>query len=462
MNEINLNLLTPQEKPKRKIWRYVFLFLTLVAFVLIIVSARGWFNHPKAVGLVNPKPSFMRQLKNLILSRDRELKGESEDRINILLLGIGGENHDGPYLSDTIILMSVKPSTNEVAMFSLPRDLLVEIPGYGFGKINAADAYGEVKEKNYGPILASEIIGKTLNQPIHYYIRADFKAFKEMVDAAGDIKVTVDKSFTDTQYPTSNYLFQTVSFQKGTQTMDGETALKFARSRHGDNGEGSDFARSERQQKILLGLKDQIFSSATLWHPERIKNLLDSLNKNITTNLELWEISRFSSLAKKFNYNNIINVVLGIGPNEQLVTSYYNTAEVLRPRKGDFSELQTMAENIFTDVAIRTYAPSTNTTSTKKVGPVIEIQNGTWILGLGAKTRDALTLKGVVIDNLANAQTRTYEKTVIFDLSAGKYSKEIENLKTQLNAEIKTKPDFEINSSSTPDIIIVVGADKNI
>ncbi|HPV70519.1 MAG TPA: LCP family protein [Candidatus Magasanikbacteria bacterium] len=461
MNEIDLNLLSPQEKPKRKIWKYIFLFLTLAAFLVVLALAKGWFGQSKEVGLVNPKPGFFHQLKNLILSRDKELKGENDDRINILVLGIGGENHDGPYLSDTIILVSLKPSTKEVAMFSIPRDLLVEIPSYGFSKINAADAYGETKEKNYGPILASEIIGKTINQPIHYYIRVDFKAFKEMIDTVSGIKVNVEKSFTDTQYPTYNYLYQTVSFQKGEQIMDGETALKFARSRHGSNGEGSDFARSRRQQKIILGLKDKIFSSETLWNLETIRELLSSLSNNVNTNMELWEISRFAQLAKNFDYNNIINLVLGIGPNQPLTTSYYNGAEVLIPSSGDFKAIQKMAEEIFNNPSLKSPTVNSTTTEENKINYKIEIQNGTWVLGLGAKTKQTLEAKGFTISTLTNAQTRTYGKTIIYDLSSGKYTEQVNQIKKELNAEVKTKPDFEIKSSPLPDILIIVGADQN-
>ncbi|KKR48443.1 MAG: Transcriptional regulator [Candidatus Magasanikbacteria bacterium GW2011_GWC2_40_17] len=464
MSEIDLNLMQSQEKPKRKIWRYIFLFLTLAIFFLIIGGIKGWFKEsPREVGLVQPKPNLLTQIKNLILSRERGLKGEETDRINILILGIGGEEHDGPYLSDTIILASLKPSTNQVALFSIPRDLLVEIPGYGFGKINAADAFGEAREKGYGPILASEVIGKTLNQPIDYYLRIDFSAFKEMVDAVGGVKINVEKSFTDAFYPTYDYKYQTISFEKGWQNMDGETALKFTRSRHGTNGENSDFARSRRQQKIILALKDKIFSSASLWHPGRVQNLMDSLNAHVNTNVELWEISRFFELSKKLDYQNIINLVLGVGPNQPLMASYYNSAEVLRPREGNFSKLQKLAEDIFQPDTAKLASPAFTGKIEDKKFPIIEIQNGTWVLGLGSRVRQTIEEQGVLVNILGNATLRDQEKTVIYDLSSGKFKKEMDIIKKQLKeAEIKTTSQAPFSSSSTPDILIIVGANQNI
>lgn len=467
MEEIKINLLEPQgiqKRPKRKIWFYIFLFFALVAIL-------GAFNFTSSVMSLNKMsfsatgehPSFFTQLKNLILSPDRQLKGEKEDRINILLLGIGGENHDGPYLSDTIILLSLQPSTKQIALLSIPRDLLVYVPGYGYGKINVANATGEAEKKGTGPVLAGEVVNKITGQPVNYYVRVDFQAFKELVNAVGGINLYVDKSFTDTQYPTYDYKIQTISFEKGWQEMDGERALEFSRSRHGNNGEGSDFARSRRQQKILLSLKDKIFSASTFLNPGRLEGIMGSLSKHVQTNIEPWEIMRFYKLTQKLDYENMINRVIEEGPNKPLLATFYNGANVLVPKNDNFDEIQRLAKNIF--VFDATKLEETPATPAKThPGPKIEIQNGTWILGLAAKTKVELEEKGYLIDDVGNAKSRSYATTTIYDLSARQYPNEIEKLKNELKAEIIKQPSSDLISTSTPnpDILIIIGSDRKL
>ena len=115
----------------------------------------------------------------------------------------------------------------------------------------------------------------------------------------GGIKVDVERSFTDPLYPAPNNEYQTLTFDAGVQTMNGATALTFARSRHGNNGEGSDFARARRQQKIMLALKQKLLSFGTLANPVRINNVIDSLERHMTTNLEFSEIVSFMKLARE-------------------------------------------------------------------------------------------------------------------------------------------------------------------
>ena len=149
-----------------------------------------------------PDFSLVSTIKHFVTSGSRELDGEDEDRVNLLLMGIGGEGHDGPQLTDTIIFASYQPSTGAIGMMSLPRDMSVPIPEYGYSKVNHANAYGEMNEPGSGPALASQVIGDVLSEDIQYYLRVDFDGFAEFVDAIGGVDVYVDNSFTDPNYPT--------------------------------------------------------------------------------------------------------------------------------------------------------------------------------------------------------------------------------------------------------------------
>ena len=228
-----------QELPKkgRKKW----IFLLLISSVLIILTISGYVSANKdrflnpldydPVTLEPKKPDgLLKKLTYLVFRKDTELEGQKNDQINVLLLGMGGPGHDGPYLTDTIMIASIRPSENKVALISIPRDLGVKIANYGTQKINHANHFGEMEKENWGAAFATEVISETFDIDIPYYIRVDFKAFEEIIDEVGGVRVSVDRSFVDYMYPAPNDLYQTISFTAGPQTMDGQTALTFVRS----------------------------------------------------------------------------------------------------------------------------------------------------------------------------------------------------------------------------------------
>lgn len=463
MPEININLLEPQqtEQKKRRYW----LWIGIAIFFLIvatIISALLFGKEPSDANPANPeKPGILRQIKNLILSSDRQLKGEKDDRINTLLLGMGGVGHDGAFLTDTIILISLKPSTNKIALLSIPRDLLTEIPGYGFRRINEANAMGELQTPGQGAELAKKVMEQVTGLPIHYTVRVDFEGFIKVIDELGGVDVYVDKTFTDYKFPAPNYKYQTISFEKGWKKMDGQTALDYARSRHGDNGEGNDFARGRRQQKILAALKEKAFSFSTFFNLGRLQNIFENLNAHLQADLELWEISRFYKMAKNLDYENMISRVLSAGAdNDPLVETNYGGAAVLAPRAGNYDEIKRLANNLF-DLSVATPLSKTNIkTPAVPTGPRIQIQNGTWFLGLAALAKTDLEQKGIVIESVANAKNRNYEKTIIYDFSQGKFASAISKLSEELNAEISANATTSLYDEPAPDILIIIGKDK--
>lgn len=344
-----------QYKPRR-IWQRIIAVLIVGFAVFLGLASYHVVRSGNAVFAGLNDSSFFSEIIGFIQSGDKKLVGENEDRVNVLLIGIGGEGHEGGLLADTIILANIKPSTKEVVLLSIPRDLTVNIPGYGERKINNANAFGAMDDlPGGGGMFTARILSNVLNTSIPYYMRVDFSGFKKLVDDAGGVNIDVDKSFTDYEYPTTNFGYQTISFKQGPQKMDGDKALKYTRSRHGNNGEGSDFARSRRQQKVIMALKDKMLSLEFLANPEAVSKTAEDLGNHIKTNLKLWEIMRLRSYAEKIGAGSVASKVLenneaGMLKSETGIDGAY----LLMPREKDFSEIQEFSKNIFN------YSPISN------------------------------------------------------------------------------------------------------
>ena len=166
MQEFENKPVQPEDKKEsagRKIVRFMYALAKILFVILLIGIAYASFEYITTGGEGN---SIFEQFQHLILSKQKELKGENEDRINILLLGIGGEGHEGPNLTDTMILVSYKPSENKVAMISIPRDLLVETPKFGERKINHVYALSEANAPGSGSTITRQLAEEMFSTPV--------------------------------------------------------------------------------------------------------------------------------------------------------------------------------------------------------------------------------------------------------------------------------------------------------
>lgn len=201
--------------------------------------------------------------------------------ITVLLLGSDRRPGESwATRSDSIMLVRLEPATQRVALLSLPRDLVANIPGYGQARINAATVYGE-SEPGGGIDLARRTVSGLVGLPIDYVVRADFGAFTTAIDAIGGVEILVEEPLYDAAYPTMDYGYTEVSFDPGLQWMDGATALVYSRIRHGD----SNYARNRRQQQVILAIIQRVRDQNILAQVQMLTDLTAELSDDIQTDL---------------------------------------------------------------------------------------------------------------------------------------------------------------------------------
>ncbi len=248
----------------------------------------------------------------------------SGGRTNILILGVGGGAHEGADLTDTIMVLSLDPAKKAVALISIPRDIWSDTLK---DKVNTAYHYGELKQKDGGLLLSKVIMEDVIGMPIHYAVVIDFSGFTKVIDAVGGIDVNVPEAFTDTKYPkpgmeqatcpddpTNACVYETVHFDAGIQHMDGARALIYARSRHAEGDQGSDFARGRRQQIIMVALKDRFthpLQWITLSRLQALPKLLDDATDMDMTFARVLTVGRrFASVnqdqIKKISFDQLL------------------------------------------------------------------------------------------------------------------------------------------------------------
>ncbi len=315
----------------------------------------------------------------IYFKKEIELKTEKKTgNINVLILGKGGGRHEGPDLTDTIMVAAINPNKNTVTLISIPRDLW--IPDLA-AKINTAYSYGQ-ERGGQGKLLAKTAVSQAIGKQIDYVLVVDFDAFINLVDHLGGIDINVKRAFDDYKYPitgkeddlcdhTEEELidlsaqiatgsadapdvfpcrFEHIRFDQGVRHMDGEEALKFVRSRHGLNGEGSDFARSQRQQDVINAIRDKGLSLGIILNPLKVIGAFNIIKDNIDTNADVREIDDFINLATKMQGAKISSVVLDFGDEGKKrygllmhppISDAQKLQWVLIPRKGDgdFSEI---------------------------------------------------------------------------------------------------------------------------
>ncbi|MCK5061088.1 LCP family protein [Candidatus Parcubacteria bacterium] len=464
----------PKSPKKKNPLKIIGIFVIFIFTVLLVFSNQVSTSKQSPTSWFANLP-IVRQLKHLAESADRALKGEAIDRINILLLGQGGRKHEGGYLTDTIMLASLEPSSQKVSLVSIPRDLTVPVEDMDYQKINSINAYAEMESNGSGGLAVCQAVSDILDMPIDYYVRVDFAGFIDIVDEMGGIDVDVERTLNDYRYPimgmekNEDYeaRFEHLRIEAGLQHMDGGLALKYSRSRHALGSEGSDFARARRQQIIISAAKDKLLSRSTLLSPAKIINIINELDEHIATNLKAWEMIKIWDKFKNVNKEDIITRVLDNDPNGLLIdTITEEGAYVLVPRSGDFAEIQYFINNIFSDAPIEQKNVVINERST------IEVRNGTWINGLASQMALDLEKIGFTVIRIGNSSRQNFQKSIIYDLSYGEKSESMRILKKYTNANISfSLPDWLVDEISQelkieknpiqPDFILILGHDAD-
>lgn len=382
-----------------------------------------------------------------------QLAGEGDGRINVLILGIGSEGT----LTDTVMLASVDPVNHKAALLSIPRDLWVKIPGNGSQKLNAAFTYGKQTIKSKGKKEKTEaglkLLDKTLSPilgvPIHYHTVVDFKAFKQTVDAVGGVTFYVPETLYDPTIAWENR-GNSVIAPKGTQTFNGARALLYAKSRE----TSSDFARGERQRRVLVALKDKIFSIGTFSNPVKVSQLLTSLGDNVYTDFSLNDTMRLYEIMGEIPSNKITSLDLVKPPNDFVTTGNINGLSVVRSKAGisDYSQIQNYIRNALRDGFL------------EKENSTIAVYNATDINGLAAKKANELKSFGYNIATVANAPASSNPlTTIIVDFSKGndKYTKNY----LERRFGVKAQSRMPANSGLTPpegtNFVIILGKDAS-
>ncbi len=403
---------------------------------------------------------------------------DGKSQINVLVLGVDDrlyESAGGPSRTDTIIVATMNPEKNTAGMLSLPRDLWVEVPGFGENKINQAYFYGESSAlRGGGAGLAMETVEDFLDVQIPYYVQINFQTFIQLIDEIGGVKVDVpDNIMVDLRQGNVKTL------EPGVQTLPGDIALAYVRAR---NTSGGDFDRAERQQQVLLGIFERLTDFDLL--PSLI-NKAPSLYRNISggvnTNLTLAQIAKLAQLAYGIPKENIQNLTIG---HTHVVEGFsYNGMYILSPIP---EEIEALKSDLFeavpevtnptprpTSTPITTQPPSTDTSEPSIVedilstdephatspppqeGPSVAVHNGTRINGLAGETAEYLKVMGIRVTETGNADD-LYEITTIVDYTGNA------DLITKLT-QILALPEIKIYNRFDPDtpvdLLLTLGND---
>ncbi len=353
MEEVTQSVEFAPKKPRtfQRIKRRLLKHIWLVRIGLIASILLGTFLFIALTGFIFEKvgiTNYGKVISNFIFAPASKVKSLG-GRTNILILGKGGEGHAASELTDTIIFASVSHQSSGISLFSLPRDIWV--PAIR-AKINSAYYWGKQKEEGGGLILAKSTVEEIVGTPVHYGMVVDFSGFIKIVDVIGGIGVDVERGFVDEKYPIpgkENDLcdgdpifacrYETIKFEKGKQMMNGDTALKFVRSRNAEGEEGTDLARAARQQKVLLAIRQKVLSLGVLSSPRKLLAIWNTVRDSVETDIDASQgailLRRVLAGRGKFQ-THVLDEELLIHPP---VSARYDNQYVFIPKAGDWTQV---------------------------------------------------------------------------------------------------------------------------
>jgi LCP family protein required for cell wall assembly len=430
-----LNQVKPLKRGKkvRKPWskRKRSLVFGSLSFIILFMAVSGWLGFKV---LNNSSRVFGGGLRGSLaglVDGSTKLKGEDVGRVNILLAGDSSDDpgHGGAQLTDSMMLVSIDTKNHKAFMVSIPRDLWVNIPNYGgHSKINSLAYYGNTNKftqagyPNGGMGLLEKSIAQNFQIPINYYVKVNYTAFRDAVNAVGGVDVNLKsddaRGFYDPNI--SKPEGGPLKLPNGVNHLNGQTALNLARARGDPTYDGrveygfthSDFTRTQNQRLLLTALKNKALSSGVMANPIKLGQLLDSVGNNVQTDLKLGEMKRLYQVGKDVKDNNLQSLSLeDEKTNTHLLASYSapDGSSALIPTAGldSFGQIQLFTRKLTSDDVV------------VKEAPTVTILNASQVAGLGQRESDALTAKGFNVITVGNAPASS-PQTFTVDNSAGK------------------------------------------
>lgn len=385
------------------------------------------------------------------------LKGEGSGRVNILLMGRGGGTHDGPDLTDTMMLASIDPVNHTSTLLSIPRDLWVNVQNSGVMKINAAWETGEFKYlgKNTtgstnpkaiqaGFDLVDQTVQSVFGVNVDYNMLVDFQAFSQAVDTVGGVNINVPADLVDPTMAWEN-ANNPVLAKAGPQAFNGDHALQYVRSRETT----SDFARAERQRAVLVALKSKVVSLGTLSNPLKISGLISAFGNNVQTDLSINNATRLYDIVKNIGDTSVTSIGLADGTNQYVTGGNINGQSIVLPKAGLFKydAIQQFVRLQLKDPYI------------VKENARITVLNGTSTPGLASVKADELKSYGYNVAFVGNTPHTGWTATTLVDLSRhNKYTK------NYLEQRFNQKASNSLSDTTIPtngaDFVIIVGSDE--
>lgn len=373
---------------------------------------------------------------------------DGKSRVNLLVMGLDARSIDANViLTDTMILFTLDPVANTAGMISIPRDLWVKIPGGNYAKINTAYSVGEIYQlPGGGPALAAKTVENLLGVPVHYYAQIDFQAFVEFIDLIDGVKITPNESvqlnIIDTDF--SQWIEPGI-----TVTLPGELALAYVRYRDRDGG---DIARSQRQQQVILAVRDRILDFNMLPSLiQRAPQLYASLSRGINSNLSLQQIIQFGiKVLNDVPRENIVHAAIGW---QQVTPGNSDGQAILRPIPDKIREIR---DQVFTGSSVFDDDNFADLQSIlQQEAATVSILNGSSQTGLAERASTYLQEQGIHVTNVGNAaytasSTLTYYGAKPYTI---RYLKEFAGISQDYHIFYAYDPTID------PQIVLVLGDD---
>lgn len=422
----------------------------MLALSVLIISLFAFFVYQFFV--------FVQQLsfKDIVFSIfNASLENDKENHSNFLLIGHGGGNHDGANLSDTIMIASLDTNDKTVGIVSIPRDLWVETKELGGTRINKIIelSLDEGYTFEEGIAVLKDAVEQILDIDIHYYASADFAGFTAFIDTIEGIEITVPETIYDPNYPKDGtYDFDPFYIKAGTQNIDGETALKYVRSRKTT----SDFDRAKRQQSVLEAIEQKLKSEEILLSKTKLKELYEVFQTYIKTDLEMYEFIYLGRQALQFDNALIAHTVINDDPYSvggfvyTPERQYFGGAFVLLPYTNTYDEIRKFAKIAF-------FSPQILVEKTS-----IHILNGTKAANLASDGLAHLERYGFDVVRFGNSDVKIPETQIYYRSETAGTSQTIKALEEFLG--VKSQPaigsDFSIETFATQAEIVVILGDN--